>query len=546
MTDKSRHRPADMVGAIVTMPATVMEEGVPTHPDMLVWMLPDGRVQGSEIGAPGEVLPKACDSLRQTMLKPLVGPARWPRRMRVASADLAEVLRAEFPEMDVFVGPTPEIDTLLAAMAEDLGQPRNGLLQALEDGVPEPAIVALFDAASEHFHAQPWQVFVRDSDVIGVVIEALGVRDGVISIIGQLGEAFGWVLFPDVAAYESQIAAVGAIERGEEGTLPEQMGLTFDPVWEIPEPLVERADAADWPVASGEAWPNLLAVGGAAMAMRPLSVRDVAVAEAITRALTQVALDPTDLLAAQRRREEGVLVLPIAIEGQTVEVKLRTPLAERLRPLRSAQELLALMLAIEDFDAEEAREQLWGLQEELLLGLWTAPEAGALPDIHWSDFVLDSAFNATGEILPRFGPGDLDEVLFDVLPRKASIDPEAAHEIVAELQALFRYLAREGDLTSAKACLQFLEGDTADRLQAALADTSAYGPAKQMVMGALAEGVDLSDRDEMEAWMLRQQMSLEFPERPVDSAEDRRAKRAQAEAKKRKRKAAKTARKRSK
>jgi len=151
-----------------------------------------------------------------------------------------------------------------------------------------------------------------------------------------------------------------------------------------------------------------------------------------------------------------------------------------------------------------------------------------------------------GEILPRFGPEELDEVLFDVLPSKASIDSEAAHEIVAELQALFRYLAREGELARAEACLQFLEGDTADRLQAALADTSAYGPAKQMVMGALAEGVDLSDREEMDAWMLRQQMSLEFPERPVDSAEDRRAKRAQAEAKKRKRKAAKKARKRSK
>jgi len=342
MTDKTRHRPADMVGAIVTMPATVMEEGVPTHPDMLVWMLPDGRVQGSEIGAPGEVLPKACDSLRQTMLKPMVGPARWPRRMRVAAADLAEVLRAEFPEMDVFVGPTPEVDTLLAAMAEELMPPASGLLQALEDGVPEAAVVALFDAASEHFRAEPWQVFVRDSDVIGVSIEALGVRDGVISIIGQLGETLGWVLFPDVEAYETQIAAADALDRGEEGMLPDQMGLTFDPVWEAPGPLVERADAADWPVASEEAWPNLLAVGDGATTRRPLSSRDIAVAEAITRALTQVALVPTDLLAAQRRREEETWVLPIAIEGQTVEVKLRTPLAERLRPLRSAKELLAL------------------------------------------------------------------------------------------------------------------------------------------------------------------------------------------------------------
>lgn len=546
MTDKTRHRPADLVGAIVSMPATVMEEGVPTHPDMLVWMLPDGRVQGSELGSPGEVLAMACDSLRQTLANPLVASVRSPRSIRVSAADLAEVLRAEFPDIDVFVGPTPEVDTLMAAMADDLMLPRNGLLQALDDDVGEPAVAALFDAASDHYRARPWQVFVRDTDVIGVSIEALDLHDGVISVIGQLGEVLGWVLHPSVAAYEQQIAAVKAAERGEEGSLPEQMGLTFDPVWEVAEALIERADEADWPVASEEAWPNLLAVGPDAETMRPLSAQDLAVAEAITRALTAVAQDPDALLAAQRRREEDAWVLPVAIEGQTVEVKLRTPLAERLKPLRQAEELLAAMLAIEDFDAAGAREQLWELQDELLLGLWSAPEAQALPDVHWSAFVLDTAFDSTGDILPRFVPGALDEVLFDVLPRKASIEPETAHEIVAELQALFHYLARAGGMRSAAACVQFLEGDTADRLQAELADTSRYGPAKRMLMGAVAAGVDPSDREGMEAWMLQQQLALGTPKQSAATAQDRRAQRAQADAKKRKRKAAKKARKRSK
>ena len=548
MTDKARHRPAELVGAIVSMPSTVMEDGVPMHPDMLVWMLPDGRVQGTELGPPGEVLPKACDSLRQTMSNPLVGSARPPRSIRVAAADLAEALRAEFPEVDVFVGPTPEVDALLAAMSGDLQQPRNGLLQALEDGVPEGAIEALFDAAREHFRAQPWQVFVHDSDVIGVSIESLGIHDAVISVIGQLGDTLGWVLFPDVEAYETQIAAARALERGEEATLPDQMGLTFDPVWEAPEQLVERADTANWPVASEEAWPNLLAVADAATTMRPLSSRDIAVAEAVTRALTRVARDPADLLAAQRRREEETWVLPIDIESLCVEVKLRSPLAERLRPLRAPQELLDSMLAIEDFDEEEARQQLRELQDELLLGLWTSPEAEALPELHWSGFVLDLAFDSIGATLPRFGPGHLEEMLFDVLPRKASIEPGAAHEIVAELEALFRYLARAGEPTRARACLQVLQGDTADRLQAALADPSLYGPAKQTVMSALADGVDMSNRDEMEAWMLRQQMSSGPPRRPVATADDQRAPRAQADAKKRKRKrkAARKARKRSK
>jgi hypothetical protein len=56
----------------------------------------------------------------------MVDPVSLPNRIRVASADLAPELARAFPELEMIVGLTPEVDTLLTALAEDWGLPQNG------------------------------------------------------------------------------------------------------------------------------------------------------------------------------------------------------------------------------------------------------------------------------------------------------------------------------------------------------------------------------------------------------------------------------------
>ena len=149
----------------------------------------------------------------------------------------------------------------------------------MTDGVPDAAAIAsLFDAAWGLPWAGPWNLFPSDGDVLGITMEALDLHEGVVSVMGLLGEQLGWIFDADVATFEAQLSAARALDRGEEASLPPRMGLAFDSRTEVPASLVERALLADWPVAADEAWPNRLAVGGEAGSLRALSARDFAVA----------------------------------------------------------------------------------------------------------------------------------------------------------------------------------------------------------------------------------------------------------------------------
>ena len=64
------------------------------------------------VGVPGEVLVQACESLRSTIERPVVGRPHTPDRVRVASPVLAEAPRSGMPTLDVVCAPTPELDAL--------------------------------------------------------------------------------------------------------------------------------------------------------------------------------------------------------------------------------------------------------------------------------------------------------------------------------------------------------------------------------------------------------------------------------------------------
>jgi len=96
---------------------------------------------------------------------------------------------------------------------------------------------------------------------------------------------------------------------------------------------------------------------------------------------------------------------------------------------------------------------------------------------------------------------DLDEILFEIFPRKVSCDASEAPATVRELHAFWRFAKRELGAAGADGCLDVLgRPGVAAELERELADPRNYGPAKSFVMGGRAAGYDMTTDKGMREW----------------------------------------------
>ena len=91
------------------MPGWVGGEDDRDRPEALFWLSDDGAVLGHLLDERGALLHKAAASLADTIKRPLVGKAHAPARVRVASRELAQVLRAAHGGIEIVCAPTPEL-----------------------------------------------------------------------------------------------------------------------------------------------------------------------------------------------------------------------------------------------------------------------------------------------------------------------------------------------------------------------------------------------------------------------------------------------------
>jgi hypothetical protein len=148
------------VGGIVAMPAYVTGEGEPYRPETLFWMGAEGAVLGHTVGKPGELLELASESLRGTIAQPMWGQPHAPDRVRIASPDLAEALRAGQPEIEVVCAPTPEIDAVFDAMRErmnDDAETEQSYLSPDVGVLPQPERDGPTAVVQTRQGASPWQ-----------------------------------------------------------------------------------------------------------------------------------------------------------------------------------------------------------------------------------------------------------------------------------------------------------------------------------------------------------------------------------------------------
>jgi len=319
---------------VVTLPAEVADDDAAYRPEVLFWIGGDGALVGSTMADPGELLPLACESLRSAMRRPMAGDPRRPARVRVASPALAAVLREGHPTLEVVCAPTPEIDEVLAQMAQHIAEqsaPAQSYLSPglTADGLKPEHAAAFFEATAALFEAKPWELVPPESQ-IAVDVQRLGLRGAVLSVMGQLDQDCGFILFASGEDFEAYLAAASAFAAGDKPQIPAYFALSFERGADLSPELRQEIAQQRWRVAGAEAFPWLVTTG-VDLAAHPATAKDVTLAEAIARALTQLRVEAPALLAAEQRGEALRRTLSVATHQGELEVTLCVPPPPRIK-----------------------------------------------------------------------------------------------------------------------------------------------------------------------------------------------------------------------
>jgi hypothetical protein len=543
MAAKKKRTGVEWVGGLVAMPGYVTGEGEPYRPEALFWMGSEGAVLGHAVGKPGELFGLASQSLQSTIERPMFGRPHAPQRVRVALPELADALRAGYPALDVVCARTPEIDAVVAGMLEQMGQSAEIEKSYLSPAVGPQAVGAFFRAAAGLFRARPWEYVPTDQSLFSVTIEKLGVRDAAMSVIGQLGDSLGLILFSSIDDFEAYLEAADAIEHGEEPTMPPHFALNFSRDSELAPALRSEIAEHHWEVASAEAYPRLVAVDEDVIG-RPATADEMRIAEAIALALPKLLPQERALLRAWNGAEPVAVTLPVATHAGNIEVTFRVPYGQDSAQFTPSHDLLAelhqLALDEDEIDSEARRP----LEDELLRRFLASPEGKGLEALQSCNFVMDFAADYFGATIATLSPSELAEIVFEIFPHKLSVEPSFAARIVEENRALYAFLKREFGLRQAEACLRVLGGDAVKKLETALADPDKFGMAKSLFMKGREAGFDMDSREGIEAWMRLMCSQPLPPSLGVPSfGQPRATNPLQARAKKTQRKAARNARK---
>lgn len=497
MPSKKKRTGIEWVGGLLSMPAYVTGEGEPYRPLTILWMSTEGAVLGQAVGRPGELVDLACESLCDTIERPMSGRPHAPNRVRVESPELAQALRAGQSGIEVVCAPTPEMDAVFAALCEHLNDTAQTEQSYLSPHVDRAAIAAFFRATAALFRAKPWKTVPSDASLLSVSIEKHGVADAVLSVIGQMGQSFGLILFSGIDDFEAYLEAADAIERGEVPTMPPHLTLNFERGAELSAPLRNEVAEHHWEVAGADAYPWLVAMDEE-LVTRPPTAEEVTIAEAIALALPMVLDQEEALLAAWNGGDPFERTLLVATHAGDVGVSLRVP---HERSPRESNDVLANLFELGRDGAVIDPRARGPLEEELLRQFVASPEGKTLTEVRACHFVLEYAAEYFNTTIATLGPSELREIVFDIVPRKVSVDASAASWIVEEIRAFFAFLEREFGLAQADACLRVLGGDAVKKLEAALSDTSRFGMAKSLFMKGRESGCDMDSTEGIEAWI---------------------------------------------
>jgi len=161
--------------------------------------------------------------------------------------------------------------------------------------------------------------------------------------------------------------------------------------------------------------------------------------------------------------------------------------------------------SIVDADGMPVERKARRYQKQLLELFEQSPEGQALRDEGGEpdqvSIMVDFGINYLGLTPPQLSPADLQEILFNLYPRKLSAPAEAAAEMIQELRYFWQFLQREFQLENAAACLKVLDDKAVRKLEKELGNPANYGIAKSFVMMGMERGFDVFSEEGINEWM---------------------------------------------
>jgi hypothetical protein len=483
----------EWIVGIAALPTYVTENGEVYRPNVIMWMdAATELILDTTIARPQAALGAASAHLRTTARSPVAGRPAMPGRVRVASPELAEALRRESPDgIEVVCAPTPELDRALESLIERVApNDEEPDLHYLGADASVDGTAAMFRAAARLYRTKPWEIVPSDASLIGITSEALGLRDAVVSVIGQAGQVYGFLLFTSLDDFHQFGEVSDRIEQGHHPQIPRHLALTYVRRAEVGPTLLAEIAQHRWEVASTRAYPVIIALDEDATGRNPTRSEMLRM-EALAASLVEVLGDHQSALeAALDGGSRLELHQRIETSGGAIELEVSAPV-----PGQEPDDALL------DEDGALDEDRVAAYRDAILRQFGASPEAHAEPAAHWGELLVDYAASYFGMTVMSLSAAGLREIVFELIPRKVSVEPTAAPAIVAGLRAFLAFLQREYPGSDAERCLASLEGNAAQRLARLLADPSNYGPAKAFVMGGQAAGFDMTTQAGGDAWI---------------------------------------------
>ena len=122
-------------------------------------------------------------------------------------------------------------------------------------------------------------------------------------------------------------------------------------------------------------------------------------------------------------------------------------------------------------------------------------------ELGWARAMIHYAITYPGVTPPVMTTADLEEILYDLFPRKVITEKGDGAEIIQELQAFWRFLQRVYQLPQASQMLARLTPQAARRLERELQEPANFGMAKSFVLMGMEAGFDMESPEGMRAWV---------------------------------------------
>ena len=369
---------------------------------------------------------------------------------------------------------------------------------------PAP-LPALLDAAAAIRRTTPWDEMPDEATDVELSCEALGL-DRAVAFMYGVRENFAALLFESLDDYRRWLANAEAEASWDDDAPPPQAppaprSLRFVPPAELPAGTVAEAIEHGWDRADDAGCPTLAKLDADGNPV-PVTAADVAAFEAVARALD--AMLPAD--DALEEAWAGGAPWSRALTASTcvgeLEIAVEVPPVAARFVVDSDTDLRAALAALEDEPAGIDERRLMTLMDELVRRREEATPDEEEPGWRgaWVAMLAEYSSTHLGRTVATLDAGGLEEVLFEIVPRKVTTEPSAATEIVEDVRALYRHLEREWALPQAPACLVLLDDGAAARLEAELANPANWGIAKSMAMRAIESGFDLTTPEGVEAF----------------------------------------------